>query len=124
MRRLAVVSVLLVLAGLLLLLPSSPLYSLITKGTTSSSTATPASAFRFVISTTTSSSTDNTSTIESLVGFGLIAVGAVFELLSLITDVPGAVSTVAAAAEPEVTQPTPSPTPAAQPVTTIGEKKK
>jgi hypothetical protein len=114
---------LLILAGLLLLLPSSPLYTLITKGSTSSSAATPASVFRFAI-TTTSSTTSNTSTIESLVGFGLVAVGAVLELLSLVTDVPGAVSTVAAAADPEVTQPTASPTTAAQPVTTMGEKEK
>lgn len=122
MRRLAVVSILLILAGLLLLLPSSPLYSLITKGTTSSSTPTRSAVFEFAIPTT-STSTDNTSTIESLVGFGLVAVGAVLELLSLVTDVPGPVSTVAAAAEAEVTPPTPTPTPA-EPVTTLGEKKK
>jgi hypothetical protein len=124
LRRLAVISILVILAGLLLLLPSSPLYTLITKGTTSSSAATPASAFRFAIGSSASSTTSNTSTIESLVGFGLIAVGAVLELFSLITDVPGAVSTVAAAPEPEVTQPTPSPTLAAQADTTVGEKKK
>jgi uncharacterized membrane protein YjjB (DUF3815 family) len=122
MRRLVVLSVLLILAGLLLLLPSSALYSLLTKGTTSSST-TPSSVFRFAISST-SSTTDNTSTIESLVGFGLIAVGLVVELLSLITDVPGVASaTLAAGTEPEAAQPGASPTSTAQPVTTIGEKK-
>ncbi|MGH9919179.1 MAG: hypothetical protein ACRD6W_09980 [Nitrososphaerales archaeon] len=111
-----------ILAGLLLLLPSSPLYSLITKGTTSSATTTPASVFRFAVSTT-SSSTDNTSTIESLVGFGLIAVGAVLELFSLITDVPGSVPP-AAAAESDTTPPTASPAPAAPPTTALGEKRK
>ena len=82
LRRLAVLSILLVLAGLALLLPSSPLYSLLTKGTTSTATST---AVRF--GSTASSTTNNTTTIESLVGFGLIGVGAVFELLSLFTDV-------------------------------------
>ena len=125
MRRLVIVSVLLIVAGLALLLPSSALYSLLTKGTASSS-ATPSRATEFFISSASSgaSSASNTGTIESLLGFGLIAVGAVVELFSLITDVPGAVSTAAAAAaEPEVTPPEANPTPAAQPATTMGEKK-
>jgi hypothetical protein len=124
LRRLVVLSILLIIAGLALLLPSSSLYSLITKGTASSSTpSSGAGAFRFVVGAT-ASTTSNTSTIESVVGFGLIAVGAVFELLSLITDVPGAPSTVTSAAEPEVAQPVTNPTPATPPTVTLGEKKK
>jgi hypothetical protein len=118
-----VVSILLILAGLLLLLPSSDLYSLLTKGTTSSASTSGASIFRFA-ATATSSTTSNTSTIESVVGFGLIAVGLVVELLSLITDVPGAPSAVAGATEPEVTPPSVNPTSASEPSTTLGEKKK
>ena len=86
MRRLVVLSILLILGGLALLLPSSALYNLITNGSTSTGTSTLA---RFGAATTSSTS-DNTTTIESLVGFGLIGVGAVLELLSLFTDVGGA----------------------------------
>ena len=74
MRRLVVLSALLILGGLVLLLPSSPLYSIVTTGSTTSSLL---SAF---------GSTDNTSTIESLVGFGLIGAGLVLEVVSLFTD--------------------------------------
>jgi hypothetical protein len=88
LRRLVVLSILLILAGLGLLLPSSVLYSLLTKGTTSSTTT--ATVFRIGVPLASSSSSDNTTTIESLVGFGLIGVGAVLELLSLVTDVGGA----------------------------------
>ena len=88
LRRLVVVSILLILAGLALLLPSSALYSLLTKGTTSTTTAA-ATVFRIGVPAASSSSSDNTTTIESLVGFGLIGVGVVVELLSLFTEVGG-----------------------------------
>jgi len=75
LRRLVLLSAVLVLAGLVLLLPSSPLYSIITTGSTTSS----------VLSGLGTG--DNTTTIESLVGFGLIGVGLVIEVFSLFTDV-------------------------------------
>ena len=75
LRRLVLLSALFILAGLVLLLPSSPLYSIITTGSTTSSLL------------NSLGSTDNTSTIESLVGFGLIGVGLVLEVFSLFTDV-------------------------------------
>ena len=75
MRRLVVISALLTLAGLALLLPSSTLYSILTTGSTTSSLL---NSF---------GSTDNTSTIESIVGLGLIGVGVVLEVFSLFTDV-------------------------------------
>jgi hypothetical protein len=86
LRRLVVVSVLLTLGGLALLLPSSPLYSLITTGSTSTASATAAG-----FGASRASSTDNTTTIESLLGFGLIGVGIVLEIFSLFTDIGGAV---------------------------------
>jgi len=67
-----------------LLLPSSPLYSIITTGSTTSSLL---SSF---------GSTDDTSTIESILGFGMIGVGVVLEVFSLFTDV-GASSPMAKA---------------------------
>jgi hypothetical protein len=75
LRRLVVLSALLILAGLLLLLPSSDLYSILTTGSTTSGLL------------NSLSSTDDTSTIESMLGFGLIGVGLVLELFSLFTDV-------------------------------------
>lgn len=81
MRRLVVLSALLILAGLALLLPSSALYSIVTSGSTTSSVF---SSF---------GTADNTTTIESLLGFGLIGVGLILEIFSLFTDVgPGAPS--------------------------------
>jgi hypothetical protein len=113
-----VISILLILAGLALLLPSSALYSLLTKGTTSSTTA----VFRLGASAASSGS-DNTTTIESLVGFGLIGVGVVLELLSLFTDVGGV---AASRTNPlvDVRPPAPSaPAPAARTAQEPGEKK-
>ena len=75
MRRLVVLSAILVFSGLVLLLPSSPLYSLVTTGSTASTILSALGA------------TDNTTTIESLFGFGLVGVGLVLEILSLFTDV-------------------------------------
>ena len=75
MRRLVLLSALSILGGLVLLLPSSALYSIITTGSTTSGLL------------SSLGSTDNTSTIESLVGFGLIGVGLVLEVFSLFTDV-------------------------------------
>ena len=89
MRRLVVLSALLVLAGLALLLPSSALYSIITTGST---TASLLNSF---------GSTDNTSTYESIVGFGLIGVGLILEIFSLFTDV-GAASPGLAASHSEL----------------------
>jgi hypothetical protein len=119
LRRLVVLSILLVLAGLALLLPSSDLYSLLTKGTTSTGTST---VFRFAASSSTS---DNTTTIESLVGFGLIGVGVVLEVLSLFTDVGGA-APARAVSPVEVGPPAPSAPAPASPAPTApkpGEKK-
>jgi hypothetical protein len=83
LRRLVVLSILLILGGLALLLPSSSLYSLITTGSASSGSTTVA---RFGAAAASTAS-DNTTTIESLLGFGLVGVGVVLELLSLFTDV-------------------------------------
>jgi hypothetical protein len=88
LRRLVVLSFLLILGGLAILLPSSALYSLITTGSTTSGSAAVAA-----FGASRASTTDNTTTIESLLGFGLIGVGAVLELLSLFTDVGGAMPT-------------------------------
>jgi hypothetical protein len=101
LRRLVVLSVLLTVGGLALLLPSIPLVSLITTGSVSSG-ATTVAGFGARASTT-----DNTATIESLLGFGLIGVGAVLEFLSLFTDVGGAVSsgTIAPAEKAEAKRP-------------------
>lgn len=119
MRRLVVLSILLILAGLALLLPSSSLYSLLTKGSTSTATAT---VVRFGVSAA-SSTTDNTTTIESLVGFGLIGVGVVLELLSLFTDV-GGVAPGRTTAEVDMVPPAPSPpAPTAPKAAKPGEKK-
>lgn len=117
MRRLVVLSILLILAGLALLLPSSALYSLLTKGTTS----TAASAVRFGVAASSSTS-DNTTTIESLVAFGLIGVGVVLELLSLFTDV-GVATPTRASPQAEVGPPHPAaPAPASPAATRPGEK--
>ncbi|HVC27792.1 MAG TPA: hypothetical protein VND40_06485 [Nitrososphaerales archaeon] len=103
MRRLVVLSILLILVGLALLLPSSALYSLITTGSTSPGSTT---VVRFGASTA-SSGTDNTATIESLLGFGMVGVGAVLELLSLFTDVGAALPSAATAAD-DMAPPSPS----------------
>ena len=78
MRRLVVLSLLLVLGGLALVVPSSAFYNLLTTGSASGTTA---AAFSRL------SGTDNTTTIEEVVGTGMIIVGAVLEFLSLFTDV-------------------------------------
>jgi hypothetical protein len=83
LRRLVLVSALLTLGGMALLVPSSPLLSLLTSGTASSSAA--QAGFGASPSTT-----DSSTTIESMVGFGLIGVGLVLEIFSLFTDVGGA----------------------------------
>jgi hypothetical protein len=83
LRRLVVLSILLILGGLALLLPSSALYSLMTGGSTSSGST---AVVRFGAAAASTAS-GNTTTIESLLAFGLIAVGVVLELLSLFTDV-------------------------------------
>jgi hypothetical protein len=88
LRRLVVLSALLIFGGLLLLLPSSPLYNFITTGSTTSAIF---SGF---------GTTDDTTTIESLLGFGLIGVGLVLEILSLFTDV-GSGAPLAGTAEAE-----------------------
>ena len=90
LRRLVLLSSLLILGGLVLLLPSSPLYSLIATGSTTSGLL------------NSLGSTDNTSTIESLVGFGLIGVGLVLEVFSLFTDVGSAEPVLG---KPEAKQP-------------------
>jgi hypothetical protein len=84
LRRLVVLSIILTVGGLLLLLPNSAFYNLITTGSASGSTAT-----RFAVV----SGTDNTSTMESLAGFALVGMGIVFEFLSLFTDVGGSIPT-------------------------------
>lgn len=80
MRRLVVLSLILVLSGLALLIPSSPLYNLLTTGSASGGAE---SSLAFL----TSGGTNNTDTVESVLGMGLIAVGATLEFLSLFTDV-------------------------------------
>lgn len=80
LRRLVVLSIVLILAGLALLLPSSALYSLLTSGSSSTSSAS------FELSRL-SSVTSNTTTVESLLGFGLVGIGVIIEILSLFTDV-------------------------------------
>lgn len=114
MRRLVVLSVLLILGGLALLLPSSALYSLITNGATSSG-STAVVRFGAAAASTTS---DNTTTIESLLGFGLIGIGVVLELLSLFTDV--GVALPSGTTQAEMLPPSPSnPAPSAS---STGEK--
>jgi hypothetical protein len=109
LRRLVVLSVLLILGGLALLLPSSALYNLITTGSTSSG-STAVVRFGAAAASTTS---DNTTTIESLLGFGLIGVGVVLELLSLFTDV-GAALPSGTTAQAEMAPPSPiNPAPSA-----------
>jgi hypothetical protein len=94
MQRLVVLSVLLIFAGLILLLPSSPLVSLITSGsTTASGSGSPAGAGASVLATA-----DATTTIESLLGFGLVGVGLVLEVFSLFTKV-GSTSALAESSE-------------------------
>ena len=91
LRRLVVLSGLLIVGGLALMLPSIPLVSLITTGSTSSGT--PAvSGFGAGFAATRASTPDNTATIESLLGFGLIGVGVVLEFLSLFTDIGGVIT--------------------------------
>ena len=77
MRRLVVVSLLLVLGGMVLLFPSSALFNLLTTGDASGG----------AVALQRALSPDNTTTIESMIGFGLIGVGAVLEFFSLFTDV-------------------------------------
>lgn len=104
MRRLVLLSALLTLAGLALLLPSSSLYSIITTGSTTSSLL---NSF---------GSTNDPSTIESIVGFGLIGVGLVLEVFSLFTDVGAAAPGLSAAhSELEALNPSASPPTAAKP---------
>lgn len=69
----------LILAGLLLLLPSSSFYNLITTGSASGSLSRLAAT------------TSNATTEESVLGFGLIGVGVLLEIFSLFTDVGGSV---------------------------------
>jgi len=78
MKRLVVSSILMISLGLLLLLPSSELWSLITTGSTTSISS---------IAFSAASGADQTTVVESLMGFGLIAVGAVLEAFSLFTGV-------------------------------------
>lgn len=82
MKRLAVISILLILVGLLLLLPSNPLLGILTGGLGSTSSN---QAAAFVANSGTNS--DPTTTIESMVGFGLVGVGLLLEVFSLFTDV-------------------------------------
>jgi hypothetical protein len=103
LRRLVVLSVVLILGGLALLLPSSALYSLMTAGSTSSGST---AVVRFGAAAASTIS-GNTTTIESLLGFGLIGVGAVLELLSLFTDV-GVAMPSGTTTQADI-QPTPSP---------------
>jgi hypothetical protein len=122
LRRLVVLSILLILGGLVLLLPSSALYSLITKGTTSSGSTT---AIRFGIGAAAAptTTTSNTTTIESLVGFGLVGLGAVVELLSLVADVGAVVpSRTTTTAESEMGPP-PNPRGPATSAASAGEDK-
>jgi hypothetical protein len=87
LRRLVVLSILLVLGGLVLLLPSTSLYSQLTSSTPSVST----SVGGFSVASASSAPTDTTGAIESMLGLGLIGAGLVLETLSLFTDV-GAVA--------------------------------
>lgn len=77
MRRLVVLSLLLVLGGLALLFPTSSLYNLLTTGSASGGEA----ALQQAISP------DKATTTESVVGFGMIGVGAILEFFSLFTEV-------------------------------------
>ena len=114
---LVVLSILLILGGLALLLPSSALYNLMTTGSASSgSTTTAAARFGAAAASTTS---DNTTTIESLLGFGLVGVGVVLELLSLFTDVGAAVPS-GMTAQAEMLPPSPG---SAASAASEGEKK-
>jgi hypothetical protein len=90
LRRLVVASVFLILVGLVILLPSSPLVSLLTNGSTSTTVT---SGFSARGATTTT----DTTTIESLVGFGLLGMGLVLEILSLFTDVGAGAGRIGAA---------------------------
>jgi hypothetical protein len=76
-------SAILTLTGLVLLLPSSPLVSLVTSGSTSSSGSGSQAGF----GVSAGSTADTTATIESLLGLGLIGVGLILEVLSLFTQV-------------------------------------
>jgi len=115
LRRLVVLSVLLILGGLALLLPSSALYSLITTGSASSGST---AVVRFGAAAA-SSTTNNTTAIESLLGFGLIGVGVVLELLSLFADVGAAVPSGTTALEDMP----PTPSGSAPSATSVGENK-
>ena len=85
LRRLVVLSVLIIFGGLVLLLPSSSLVSQLTSSTSSGATTTAG----FAVSRASSASAGTAGTVESMVGFGLIGVGLVLEVLSLFTDVGG-----------------------------------
>jgi hypothetical protein len=76
-------SILLIFVGVVLLLPSSSLVSLIASGSTAT---VPSLSAR----SATATAAGDTTTIESLAGFGLIGVGLVLEILSLFTEVGGA----------------------------------
>jgi hypothetical protein len=101
LRRLVVLSSLLILAGLVLLLPSSSLVAHLTSSTPSVS----APAGGFGVARSSSATTDTTSTVESMVGFGLIGAGLVLEVLSLFTDVGVAVPGEGAPMKEEARQP-------------------
>jgi hypothetical protein len=96
LRRLVLLSALLILAGLALLLPTSALYSVLTTGSTTSA----------ILSSI--GGTDDSSTIEAMLGFGLIGVGVVLEIFSLFTDFGSAAPT---ALEPMTEEPQVAPLP-------------
>jgi hypothetical protein len=98
LRRLVILSALFILAGLLLLLPTSAFYSVLTTGSTTSGVL---NSF---------GSTDNTPTIESMLGFGLIGVGLVLEVFSLFTDF-GTAAPMDTAISPEMAAMGPSASP-------------
>jgi hypothetical protein len=90
LRRLVVLSILLIFSGLVLLLPSSSLVSqLSTSSSASGSTTTTAGGFAVSRSLGATAGTTTTGTVESMLAFGLIGVGLVLEVLSLFTDVGG-----------------------------------
>ncbi|MDG6915784.1 MAG: hypothetical protein JRM86_03110 [Nitrososphaerota archaeon] len=99
MRKLVLASALLVLAGFLLLLPSSQFWSLLSP---SSSPAPSATAFRFALSRASGGSSSTTNDLESIVGLGAVAVGLILEVFSMFTDVGGRARVQATAAEEKV----------------------
>lgn len=91
MKKTVLASVLLTVAGLALLLPSSPFVRLLFITTTATTTVTAAGAFGGFggglagapAGFTTAASSSVESTVESLAGYGLIAAGVVLEILSM-----------------------------------------